>query len=825
MSNTSRFFKKLTRVMWGLTIFGLIAIGILFFLISSTKMPDTKELENPSYEYASIIYSYDMQELGRYFKFNREAVQFESLNPKIVEALIATEDERYHEHSGVDLRSTFRAVAFLGTKGGASTISQQLAKLFFTQRSSNIVKRIWQKLKEWVIAIEFEKGYTKEEILSMYLNKFDFLYNAHGVQAAATTYFGKKQSALSLSECAVLIGMLKNPSAYNPKKYPENAFHRRNVVLSQMVRNGYISKSEYEKVSKEKIDITNFNRSVHYEGQAPYFRATLTSYLKKLLQEDKYLKPDGTKYNIYEDGLKIYTTIDLNMQKHAEAAMTEHMIDQQTKYFNRWKGLDPWTYEADENQKSIRQKALKRLIFESDRFKRMKNRKMNGVFQEILKAFPDARLWDADIQRMLKGESDSKYLLELLGQDYISRAQKSRYEKILKSKSWPDLKMAWSSLEKEANKEFSRKTNMTVFDHVKGEKMVNMSPLDSIKYHRMHLQLGSVSIEPATGHVKTWVGGIGNKRFQYDHVLSDRQVGSTFKPFIYATAISQQAMSPCQKVDDIQYTIPARDANFGLMDAWSPSNSDGKFSGQKLTLKEGLKKSKNSVSIWLMKQLGNVEVVRDLASQMGIKKSKIPRAPSICLGSADLNVLEMTSAYASMANNGIHKKPIFITKIVDKNDRVIYTAMPEQKRVLNEEYNYVIVDMLKYAVKHRSYEMQSEFGGKTGTTNDYVDGWFMGITPSLAVGTWVGGEDPWIRFLEIAQGQGGQMARPYFFNLMKRLEADPKIGIDPTLSFYKPLGDLVETDCSKYEAKEKFEKVLTPKVNQNRDDEFDEEEL
>ncbi len=824
MSGTRRFIKKLNRFVWISFVLGLIVVALLFFLISKTKMPDTYELENPSYEYASIIYSHDLRELGRYFKYNREAIGFETLNPNIVNALIATEDERYFKHNGIDLRSTARAVLYLGKKGGASTISQQLAKLFFTDRSSNFIKRVWQKLKEWVIAIEFERRYTKEEIIAMYLNKFDFIYNSYGVQAAASTYFGKDQANLSVAESALLVGMLKNPWAYNPKNFPANALNRRNVVLGQMVRNGYLGSEEFNRIKDEEIDMSKFNRSVHYKGPAPYFRATLTSHLKELLSQDKFLKPDGSKYNIYEDGLQIYTTIDLDMQRHAESAMTRHMSELQNRYFKRWDGQDPWTYEADDRQKKIRNRSLERQITQSDRFQNIKNRALQEITKNILTDFPDARLWDADIDRMLKAQKDKKYLSKLYAEDFISKEQKNRYEKIMASTHWKELEQSWYDLRKKAEVVFSKPVKMKIFDHEKGEKIVTMSPLDSVRYHRMHMQLGSVAMDPNTGYVKTWVGGIGNKYFQYDHVQSDRQVGSTFKPFVYATAISQQAMSPCQRVKDIQYTIPAKDPNFGLMETWAPENADGTFTGIEMTLKEALRKSRNSISLWLMKELGSTEVVRSLASDMGIKKSKVPNAPSICLGAADLNVMEMTAAYCSFANNGIYRKPIFITKIVDKNGRVVFNAVPEQRRVMQEEYNHVMVEMLKYATHTHNWRLESEFGGKTGTTNDYVDGWFMGISPELVVGTWVGGEDPWIRFKTLQDGQGGVMARPFYFDFMKRLEADPKIQIDVKKTFSRPAGDLIETDCSKYETKAKFQKVVpVDSLAKQRDDEFEEE--
>ena len=792
------FYNRLSKFVWVGFILGFIVMVLTLIYISASKIPDTEDLENPSYEFATLVYSSDMEELGRYFKYNRENVQYQALNPHIVNALIATEDERYYKHSGVDVKGVARALFYMGKKGGASTITQQLAKLFFTDRSSNIVERIWQKLKEWVIAIEFERRYTKEEIMAMYLNKFDFLYNSYGVAPAAQTYFKKKQSELTVGEAAVLVGMLKNPSYYNPKSKPENAQRRRNVVLYQMVKNGKLTRDEFDQLKGEPVDISNFQRTIHYDGVAPYFRATLTTYLKKLLDDPKYAKPDGTKYNIYEDGLTIFTTIDMNMQEHAEVAVTNHMAQLQGRYFNWWRGKDPWTYKAEPAQLEIRKDALDRLVRESERFGAMKQRYMNKVSQEVLAKYPDARMWDSDILRMRKADKDGNYLPRLLKENYITKKQKTAYEKVLKDPIWTTVKTQWARLNQNVDSEFKKEKKMVVYDYRTGaERTVEMSPMDSIRYHRMHMQIGSVSIDPRNGEVKTWVGGINNKYFKYDHVLSDRQVGSTFKPFVYATAISQQAISPCLQVDDIQYTIPAGDPNFGLLKSWSPSNAKT-FSGRKMTLMEGLKTSTNSVSVWLMMQLGSPQLVRNFASDLGIEKSKIPPSPSISLGAADLNVLEMTAAYSTFANNGIYQKPIFVKKIVDKNGKTIYQSTPEKKRVINEKYNYVMVEMLKYAASFVQPQLTTEFGGKTGTTNDYVDGWFMGITPELVTGTWVGGEDQWIKFETLADGQGGVMARPYFIDFMKRVEADKEIDYNDTTKFVVPLGDLIEMDCSKY---------------------------
>jgi len=769
-------------------------------MVSKTQMPNTDVLENPNYEYASIIYSQEFEELGRYYEYNRDWVTYENLNQHIVKALVATEDERFYRHSGIDVRGTMRAIIYMGGKGGASTITQQLAKLFFTDRSSSFVKRVWQKLKEWVIAIQFEKRYTKEEILAMYLNKFDFINGAYGIQAASQTYFGKKQDDLTIPEAATLVGMLKNPSAYNPKRFPEQATHRRNVVMYQMVKNSYLDKVDYDKLKKEEIDLSKFKRDVHYEGLAPYFRATLTTYLKNLLNVDRYKKSDGTKYNIYSDGLKIYTTINKKMQKHAEDAMTAHMKVVQNNYFGVWKDRNPWVEAETDYQKKIRSESLDKLVRESDRFRNIRNKIVGPISQEILSAFPKARLWDGDILRMLNAEKDPNYLKKLLREDIIRKDQKTTYEEILKSDLWKTFKEKWNSVNGKAKSVFNKKQDMTIYDYTTGgEKETSMTPLDSIRYLRKHMQLGSVSIDPETGEVRTWVGGIGNKYFQYDHVTSNRQVGSTFKPFVYATAIFQQGISPCHRVQDIQYTIPANDPNFGLMKSWSPSNSRGTFTRKGVTLKEALKQSLNSVSVWLMKQLGSTAVVKDLAENMGIDRNKIPNGPSICLGSADLNVLEMTSAYTTFANDGIHNKPIFVTKIEDKNGKIIYTALPEKKRALPSNYNYVMVDMLRYAAGFIQPQLDSEIGGKTGTTNDFVDGWFIGISPNLVTGTWVGGEDPWIKFETIELGQGGRMARPFFVDFMKRVENDTELEWDKSASFLIPEENTIEVNCSLYE--------------------------
>lgn len=811
-------FRSYVFWMWLIAITGLFLGAAIFVLVSFSNLPEIDELENPKFEYSTIVYTSDNEELGRYFKYNRDWVTYEELNPHIVNALVSAEDIRFFRHSGIDPRGTIRAVAFLGTKGGASTITQQLAKLFFTNYSRNIVRRIYQKLQEWMIALELEKRYTKEEIMAMYLNKFEFIYDSFGISAAAKTYFGKDQKNLTLEEAAVLIGMLKNPYYYNPKIHPENASRRRSVVLGQMKKYEYISEAVYDSVKTIPIDLSKFKRQEDSKGLAPHFRSELTKWLKETLKEKRYQKPGGGSYNIYLDGLKVYTTIDSKMQEYAEQAARDHMKQLQEKYFRVWKNRDPWTYGANEEQQKIRRDALNNLVRNSERYRLLRNRIMAEVYSEIEENIKGARLWDTDILRMLK-EADAKgYLATLVDAEIISRAQSSTYKEIMNSDYWPVLQNRWENLQKEAKIAFNTKAKMKVFAYNSaGEKDTVMTPLDSIKYHQMHMQVGMLAVDPETGAVKAWVGGTDHNYFQFDHIHSNRQVGSTFKPFIYGTAVSN-GYSPCYKVKDVQYSIAPGDSNFGLIKKWSPSNSNGKFSAEELTLYEGLKQSKNSVSVWIMKELGNVKTFRDFAGNMGIPEEKIPLQPSICLGAAELSLMDMTGAYTTFANNGVYNKPIFVTKIEDKNGRLIYRAVPEQKTAIPENYNYVMVDMLRYAASFIQPQFESQVAGKTGTTNDYVDGWFMGVTPDLVVGTWVGGDSPWIRFLTLADGQGGVMARPVFVDFLKKLESDPSVDYDKTKTFNVPEGDLgVQLDC------EIYDKIRNQNADAEKQNEFEEE--
>jgi len=821
-------YAKYIKLMWMALLLGLLFVACLFIFITKTQLPDTNDLEQPDYEIATVIKSNDGRELGKAFKLNREWISPDKINPIIKDALVSTEDERFYKHSGIDAKGTARALVFMGRKGGASTITQQLAKLFFTQRSRSFIPRVWQKLKEWVIAIEFEKRYTKDEILVMYLNKYDYLYNAIGIGAAAKTYFGKDQADLGVEEAAVLVGLLKNPWIYNPIAKPENANKRRAVVMKQMVRNGKLDLAKYKELNAKPIDMSSFKRAANYGGVAPYFRAELVKRTKEILDDPKNKKPDGTKYDLFTDGLVINTTIDLEMQKHAEAAAKTHMSQLQEKYFSRWKGMDPWTYNADDKQKKIRQSSLLRQIRESDRFLKMRKRYIGGISSEITKNIDKARLYDGDIFRLFAEDKKEGTLANLVRKKTISRSQSKVYKKILDSKYWPELKKKWTSLQKAKDRTFKKKVKMKVFAYTdSGEKTVNMSPLDSIKYHNMHLQIGSISVDPKTGYIKTWVGGSGHKYFKFDHINSNRQVGSTFKPFIYGTAIIKDAISPCEKIRDIRYSIPAKDSNFNLDKAYSPDNASG-FSGEYITLKDGLKKSLNSVSVKLMKDIGNVQSVLDHVERFGIKRTKVPPYPSMCLGSAELSVMDMAGAYTVYANDGIFTRPTFIKSIEDANGRPIYVSKQERKRAISSGYNYAMLSMLKHAQGwiYSSRGYKSEVGGKTGTTNDHKNGWFMGVTPELVVATWVGGDNEWIRFLDLTDGQGGRMARPFFSEFLKRLENDASVDYNSNAVFKIPEIEEVELDCDIYDqiiSEDEKNAELEKAEQESKEEEFEEE--
>ena len=785
-------------------------------------MPDTRDLENPKFEESSIVYSEDQVEIDRYFRKNRQWVHHDDLSPHLINAVIATEDHRYFSHSGIDAYGLARASFFLGTKGGASTIPQQLAKQFYTATASrNPIKRIWQKMKEWVIAAEFERRYTKEEILAMFLNKFEFNHQANGVGAAAKIYFGKDQKDLTLPEAAMLVGMLKSPSIYSPIDHPERALRRRNTVLGQMKRNNYITEEQLEHLKQEPLDMSSFNKGENYGGMAPYFMAELKKHVRKVLGNNGITKPGGEKYDLDVDGLNIYTTIDTRYQRHAETAMKKHMLKQQKVFEKSWKGKDPWTYLEDdvknkERQLQIRDAQISRQVEQTSLYANIRSTFLNEITKTISDAIPDVRLWDGDIKRLLRAEKDKGYLDKLINDDFIRKDQKVVYDKILASSDFTKLKKQWGNFKKKVKVEMNRSRPMTLYSY-EGPVQKTMTPIDSIKYMNMFLQFGSISIEPKTGYVKTWVGGTDFNVWKYDHVNAHRQVGSTFKPFLYTTAISKVAMPPCRKVMDTQYTISDKDPGFSVSDSWSPKNSRGTFSEEEVTIKDALKLSLNSISVWLLKEIGSVDPLVEIASAMGLNRSRIPVVPSIILGTPEVSAMELTAAYATFANNGISIKPVFIKRI-EYQGVVIYESQVEQKRAISEEVNFAMVDLLIHAASSRAYALKTKFGGKTGTTNDHVDGWFVGITPDLVTGTWVGGDQSWIRYLTLTLGQGGQMARPYFIDFMQRIESDNEINFNTNATFNKPLDNGIIVDCDLYEGIYNHDKK-----EDHLGDEFDEE--
>jgi penicillin-binding protein 1A len=606
--------------------------------------------------------------------------------------------------------------------------------------------------------------------------------------------------------------MLQNPAYFSPVRHPERSIRRRWIVLSQMKNNGVLSPGQFDSLKVRPLDMSKFRKVTFTDDKAPYLCATLKQELRVLLDSADFRRNDGSKYDLYKDGLKIYTTIDPAYQQHAEAAAQEHLRKTQNRFFTVWRGRDPWTYRSSETtdeEIQNRKENLWSLVRQGDRFQAAWPRYMENVEKQVKDRY-GFELRDIDIERMLKEDKKQGTISKMVAARFVSASQASVYRRIMTGSEWAEIKNQYRGLSAFVNKKYGEKNKMKVFSYSgnRFEKDTFMSPLDSLRYHRMFLQTGILAVDPTTSEIKAWVGGANFKYFQLDHTQTQRQVGSTFKPFVYATAITQQGISPCFEVYDQAVTIPAGYQNFTTSADWTPKDAAGHYSGQRMTLKEALKNSVNSVSAFLMKQLGDTEPVRGLINNMGIDSSarradgqyRVPRQPSICLGASDLTVMEMTAAYATFANKGMYSKPYVIRKIEDKNGKVIYQSSFEEKVALPESANYVIVDMLKYNMKGAPgiNTLKSEIGGKTGTTNNYTDGWFMGITPRLVVGTWVGGEDRWIRFLSLSDGQGAKMARPIVASFISRLEKDPKSGYDYNARFVRPANMTIEINCSTY---------------------------
>ena len=745
------------------TLFGLGVLSVvLIFLFAGWglfgKMPSFDELENPEKNLATEVLSSDGKTLGKYYSENRTPIKYEDLPEHLVQAVIATEDERFHQHAGIDAKGTVRAAVYLGTKGGASTITQQLAKLLFTEDlASNDLERIFQKVKEWVIATRLERQYTKEEIITMYLNKYGFGYQGIGIRSASNIYFGKEAKDLKIEESAVLTGMLKNSSLFNPVRRPEMVKNRRNQVFAQMHRNGFISEQELDSLKKLPMKI-EFTPEGHDEGMATYFRAYLQGFMKQWIEENP--KPDGSKYSLYSDGLKIYTSIDSKMQEYAENAVTKHIANLQ-KSFDR------------QNEKN-----------------------------------PTAPFRDIDKDQV---ESSIQNAMRVSSRWRIMKSQGKSDEEIKKS--------------------FEEDAEMRVFSW-KGTIDTVMTPRDSILYYKAFLQAGMMSMVPQTGEVKAWVGGINFKHFKYEHVKQGkRQVGSTFKPFVYATAIDQLKFSPCDTLPKSMYTIEA--GKHGNMNDWSPKNSDGKYGGV-YTLKQALANSVNTVTARLIDKTGPGPVI-DLIDKLGIDTKNIPAVPSIALGTADISLFDMVSAYSTFANQGVYIKPVMLTRIEDKNGTVLYQNVPETRDVLSKEAAYVTVNLLEGVTQGGSgtrlrntwgttnafykevmtgypYDFKNPIAGKTGTTQNQSDGWFMGMVPNLVTGVWVGAEDRAVHFPSILYGQGATMALPIWGMYMKDVYANPDLKVSKE-EFERPENMTIAVDCRSYNASNKSDNSVPDELD------------
>jgi penicillin-binding protein 1A len=750
MTQKSSGFKKYIILFW---FFIIVVIALPVLVLSAVNMgvfgelPSFEELENPKNNLASEIWSSDGKLLGKYYIENRTTITFNEISPNVCNGLIATEDARFYSHSGVDARSLGRVLfrTLLGgdqSSGGGSTITQQLAKMLFHDRPTGKMERATQKLKEWVIAARLERFYTKEEIIAMYLNRFDFVNNAVGIKSAAKIYFNKSADSLDINESAMLVGMAKNPSLFNPIRRPDTTLHRRNVVLSQMMKytnpatgQPYLSKEEFDSLKLLPLGL-NYTKEDHLQGLATYFREYMRSELLKWAKENK--KPDGTPYNIYKDGLKIYTTIDSRMQKYAEEAVYEHMLgDLQIEFFKHWEGKKtaPFSHLDEKQIESLMTQSMKR----SERYRKLKD---EGV----------------------------------------------AYDSILNN--------------------FNTPVEMTVFT-LKGEVDTLLSPMDSIRYYKHFLRTGFMAMDPRTGEVKAWVGGVNSKHFSYDHVKQGRrQVGSTFKPLVYALAM-QEFWSPC-------YEVPNVPVSFEIPDqpTWTPKNSDGKYGGM-MSLKQGLASSTNTITAYIMKQFGPQAVV-DLARKMGIT-APLEAVPSLCLGTADISVFEMIGANATFANKGVWTEPVYITRIEDKNGNVLKNFIPQRVEAMSEEAAYLTLKLMQGVVESGTgvrlryrYKLDTPIAGKTGTTQNNSDGWFIGITPDIVAGAWVGGEDRSVHFRSTALGQGATMALPIWAKFMQKVYADEKLNVSKG-DFERPSGNFsVEVDCAKYKAQKANEVFGNP---------------
>ncbi len=764
--------KRLQRniIIWSIVVFPVVLAAVIFYNIwqgNLGKMPSFEELENPKSNLASEIYSEDGELLGTYYIDNRSHGTYNELSPYLVDALVSTEDQRYYKHSGIDfpglVRVLFKTIVS-GNKssGGGSTITQQLAKMLFPRDEdlSTALKMANRKFREWVIAIKLERSYTKEEIIAMYLNQFDFMYQAVGIKSAAKTYFNTTPQDLRIEEAAMLVGMCKNPSLFNPLRRPEQTKQRRNVVLFQMLKNDKLSRAEYDSLKQLPLEL-DYHKVDHKLGSATYFREFLRMEMnakkperKNYSDKSQYiedstewetnplrgwcnrnLKPDGTPYNIYKDGLKIYTTLNSKMQNHAEEAMRDYLKNTLQKQFDLLK------------------KGQENAPFST----KLTPEQVNQIMTNSMK-------WS------------ERYRV-------LSKVKKMNYDDIVKN--------------------FNTPTEMKVFSW-HGDVDTVMTPMDSMRYYKHFLQSGMMSMDPHTGYVKAYVGGIDYNHFQYDHVVkAKRQVGSTFKPFLYTLAM-MDGFTPCDRILNVPYTVT--DPTTGK--TWTPNpDSPSRIDGYMITMQYALALSLNNVAAWLMNRF-NPKAVIQLVRNMGIK-SYIPEYPSICLGSADLTLYEMVGAYSCFANKGVYTHPIFVTRIEDKNGNVLANFQPVKHEAISERSAYLMLTMLQGVVRNGTgsriwsdkypWQIKAQVGAKTGTTNENSDGWFIGVTPNLVTGVWTGAEDRSVHFDQMTYGQGAYMALPIWAGYMRKVYDDNRLPYYETDRFDKPADWDEVYDCPNYE--------------------------
>ena len=744
-SQSSTWVPKTIKFLWIAFVAGFFGFILFVWMISINflglfgSLPDFKALENPDSQIASELYSSDGMLLGRYIRENRSPVSYEELSPKLVEALIATEDVRFADHSGIDMKAMMRvfvkSILMGQDAGGGSTLSQQTAKNLFKTRTdasngllSSIpgLRMLIIKTKEWIVATQLEKAYTKNEILTLYLNTSDFGSNAFGIKTASETFFNKTPASLSTQEAAVLVGLFKAPTYYSPVYNPDNSLRRRNTVLGQMMRNDYLSREEFDSLSSLPIEL-NYSVANQNKGLATYFREIVKADLIKWTKEN--LKSDGTAYDLYGDGLRIYATIDSRMQRYAEEAVADHMEKLQVAFYKEMGNREPW---VDGN---------------------------NNIIPNFIE------------------------------------------EAIRRTEAYRLLKIRYGDNTDSINMKLNEKKKMKVFSWENGEIDTLMSSMDSLRYYKKFLQTGFMSMDPQSGQIKAWVGGLDHKYFKFDHVLrGKRQPGSTFKPFVYAAAI-ENGYSPCYSVIDqpVEVYIPGQPA-------WSPSNADSKFTYQKMTIRQAMAQSVNSVTAYMMKKL-SPKIVVETARRLGIS-SDLEEVPALALGVNDVSIFEMVGAFGTFVNKGEHTTPFYIDRIEDKNGNVIQQFTAKKRPAMSEEHAYLMTYMLRGGFEEGGGTSQgvpyslregNELGGKTGTTQNASDGWYMGISKDLVSGVWVGGDDRAIHFRSWTSGQGGRTARPIWVEYMTKVYADKSLGYTkgPFPRPDRPLS--IEIDCDVYE--------------------------